>query len=333
MTTKLGIFMNITDSDIKYHVNRNNYNNLNKNFTKTISFDIDSVHSKDFEYIKYKNDISFNEKILFILENISYELFDNITFISDEYIYCDDLESYFNYIDKHNLDFSSYTDSSEIEYHYQSYLFTIKTSCINTMIKFLKENISNKLFGNSFLSIFDNKIPNKIPNKISYMKIAHLESNLNTNIFFDNDEVYEFLLDNNLLPIINITRLIIARDNYTFKIHENIPDDFDIDIYRTHEDLKHYDTNFLHKHFIEYGQFEHRLYKKDNSNPNIWVLPHYIRKKLSCDKCNLLYLFDIPDDFIIRIYIENNKDLANFSIEKLIKHWLHYGKYENRTYK
>jgi len=217
------------------------------------------------------------------------------------------------------------------------------------MIKFLKENISNKLFGNSFLSIFDNKIPNnipnkvpnkipnkvpnKIPNKVPYMKLAYLDSNLNTNIFFDNDDVYEFLLDNDLLPIINITRLIIARDNYTFKIHENIPDDFDIDIYRAQDDLKHYDTNFLHKHFIEYGQFEHRLYKKNSLNSNIWVLPHYIRKKLSCDKCNLLYLFDIPIDFNIRKYIENNKDLANFSIEKLIKHWLHYGKYENRIYK
>ena len=325
MTSRLGIFMNITDSDIKYHVNRNNYNNLNKNFTKTISFDIDSDYSKDFEYIKYNKDSSFNEKILFILENILYESFDNITFISDKYIYCDDLESYFNYVDKHNLDFSSYTDSSEIEYHYQSYLFTIKISCINTMIKFLKENISNKLFGNSFLSIFDNKVP--------YMKLAYLDSNLNTNIFFDNDDVYEFLLDNDLLPIINITRLIIARDNYIFKVYEEIPDDFDIDIYRTQDDLKHYDTNFLHKHFIEYGQFEHRLYKKNSLNSNIWVLPNYIRKKLSCDKCNLLYLFDIPIDFNIRKYIENNKDLANFSIEKLIKHWLHYGKHENRIYK
>ena len=56
-------------------------------------------------------------------------------------------------------------------------------------------------------------------------------------------------------------------------------------------------------------------------------------KVTDLERASMVYGFDIPIDFNIRKYIENNKDLANFSIEKLIKHWLHYGKHENRIYK
>ena len=60
----------------------------------------------------------------------------HITFINDNYIYCSDLNEYFNYINTHDLDLCSYTDSTENIYHYQFYLFTIKITNLNKCINF-----------------------------------------------------------------------------------------------------------------------------------------------------------------------------------------------------
>ena len=59
MTKKIGIFINNTDSIIKYKININNYNNLKQNFTIIIIIDINTKYSnnlksyieKDTEYL------------------------------------------------------------------------------------------------------------------------------------------------------------------------------------------------------------------------------------------------------------------------------------------
>ena len=158
----LGIFLNNTDSEMKLKINKYNFNKLKDNFDTIIILDIDNIFSKNLKniintkniikYILNNNFIKNNEdeinydKIKCIsqdLLNINHQNTNYITFISDNYIYLEDLQEYFEYIDKHNLDFYSFTDSTENFYHYELYLFSINSKVINNFINFIKEYTQN----------------------------------------------------------------------------------------------------------------------------------------------------------------------------------------------
>ena len=337
MSKKLGIFLNNTSSNMKIETNLNNFNQLKENFDYIYILDVNndfsnklkSNLSNETKIINYdintdKINSQFNESLninnaLYVLENIKIKDFDNITFINDNYIYLSNLKEYFDYFDKHNLDFSSFNDSSENNYHYELYIFTLSSIKIPEFIKFYKNNLLD--VNNTPETLFENKMV--------YLKLAYVNSNLECNIFYNNDKLYEFLMDNNFLPIININKLSVLKDSYDLKIFKEVPDDFDIDVYRAHDDLKQFGNDFLREHFINYGQFEMRYYTKKN-DCNIFIVPNFIRKKLH--QLNLLHFFDIPYDFSLIKYKELNKDLSDFGYEKLIMHYMNFGKFEGRRY-
>lgn len=328
MTYHLGIFLNNTNSEMKLKINLSNYNILRKNFTEIIIIDIENNFSQKlfdeiinpiiFKYVlnnKYsKNNVDdFDyEKIVDILKNIDYEKYDYISFINDNYIYLKDLKDYFIYINQHQLEFYSYTDSNEHQYHFQLYLFTIKKMAIHIFLNIDKLN-DNLIF--HIYKLFNKKMP--------FLKIAYLENNLKNNIFYNNN-LYKDLLENDLLPIININKLNLLINDFKNHIHTTIPDDFDIIIYKN-DDLSKYDNEKLMKHFINYGQFECRMYKNHH-----YILPIYIREKLL--ECNLLQYFDVPNDFNPISYRNKNNDLKDMNIKKLLLHWINYGFYEKRDY-
>jgi hypothetical protein len=337
MTHNIGVFLNNTNSETKYITNLNNYNKLKDNFDSIIIVDeynyfsnklfddIKSIQSEinNHVYLKYNSNnnlTDFNiEKVLYAIKDRDFSQFKNITFISDNYIYLNKLEDYFDYINSRPIELCSYTDSTEGEYHCQLYLFSINTKCIEIFINFLTVEINNKNFMYEFPKIFKKNIP--------FLKIAHIQDNLNKNIFYNN-ELYEYYILNNILPIINISMLKDYRHNYNYTLYSNIPDNFDIDIYKTNEDLKNFSNDFLYKHFLEYGQFEFRKYS-NNDNIN-FILPSYIRLKL--EQNNLLYLFDVENDFNIYNYRKKYNDLKKLNEQSLIFHWIDFGKKEKRTY-
>jgi hypothetical protein len=335
MSNNLGIFLNNTDSEIKYNINVINYNNLKCNFENIIIIDINNSYSEKLnnyikddddkiKIIKYENDNKYlknnyddfdSAKIFALINNSDHQLYDYITFINDNYIYIDNLKDYFDYVYKHELEFYSYTDSTENNYHFQLYLFSIKSTSIFKLIDLLENENNELLF--KIHTIFDEKMP--------YLKTAYLKSNLKNNIFFNNNDIYKDLVENGLLPIININRLYSIKNNFQDINYYNIPKDFDINVYKTY-DLNHLNDEEIVKHFINYGQHEFRLYKKNNN-----IYPEYIRNILK--KYNILEYFDIPDDFDILKYREKNEDLKGLSIKKIILHWVNYGYYEKRNYK
>ena len=334
----LGIFLNNTDSEIKIIVNINNFNNLKNNFKNIIIIDIDNTFSqklnnnliKDINIIKYildnyyikndLNDLDFNKvnNILNLLNINEFNDYDYITFISDNYIYCNDLKKYFKYIDIHNLDFSSYNDSSEYEYHYQLYLFSIKYNLINKLIDFInRENSKNN---NNLLykihTIFNIKMP--------FLKIAYVKNNIDNNIFY-NDSNYKELILCNLLPIINLDYILNIKNNFKNYIYDKIPLNFDKNIYRKNNDLINYSDIELEQHFLNNGQFEFRNYTSE-----LFILPVYIRKLLK--NSNILDFFDVPDNFNVFKYLEKNNDLKNLNMRELLIHWIEYGNIESRLY-
>ena len=334
----LAIFLNNTDSEIKYNINLHNYNILKNNFENIIIEDIYNDYS-----IKLKNDIfntdsekiikcSINNEILknnaedlnlyklkFIFKNIidmpefPFNNYKYITFISDNYIYLNSLKEYFDYINLHNLDFYSFSDSTERRYHHQNYLFSIKSDYIKEFIAEI--NKRHKTF----------RVENIFSNKISFLKVAYIKDNIEKNIFF-NDELYIKLLSNNLLPIVNISRLIHMKLEYYNNKYTSIPNIFKEYIYRSNEDLKDFPIEELHKHFIYFGQYEFRKFSDEE-----FILPIEIRTKLN--RINLLNYFDVPYGFDIYKYRDLNEDLKNLSKKDIMLHWINYGVYENREYK
>lgn len=338
MTNNLGIFINNTDSGLKYNINLSNFEKLKSNFDKIIVIDIEtkySINLKDkiiydeniYKYLleniynKYNkntlnNDFEYN-KIKHVLKDIKPKYFNYITIISDNYIYCDNLKDYFNYIYNHNLDFYSFTDTTENGYNYQLYLFSFISTYIEKIIYYLDNEKNIDEVSDNFSLIFENKI--------SFIKIGYIDYNYQNNVFM-NDKVYQYFLENNIIPIININKLLNIKKNFDDVIFNTIPDNFDINIYKSHNDLKDYSDEFLYNHFLNYGQFEIRNYCNDN-----FIYPKYIRTKL--EQCNLLMLFDIPSDFDIVKYRKLNSELANFDRNKLLLHYVNSGYSENRPYK
>lgn len=357
MKNHLGIFFNNTNTDLKFDININNFNNLQKNFDNIIVVDINNDFSKKLrtKIIKDEYDDKYDDKynentnifennskiqkyfldnlflkkdsedynfkdIIHILGNINYVNYNYITFINDDYIYCDNLTEYFKYVNNHNLDLYSYTDSTENKYHYQLYIFTISVEYIDNFINLVNSKKDYKKILFRLPTIFENKMP--------FLKTAFLNDNINNNIFY-NSNTYKYFFEEKILPIININYLSYLKNNYKYIIHDTIPDDFDINIYKSSKDLESFPDDFLYEHFLNYGQFEFRKY--NDLNNSSYVLPYYLRSVLK--KYNLLHFFDIPDDFNIYKYRENNTDLQSFDENKLVLHWLNYGYNEQRIYK
>jgi hypothetical protein len=342
MTRHLGIFLNNTDSEVNYKINIINYNNLYNNFNDIIVIDLNTQYSNllkndiydtcnDNKIIKYYiensininkwNDLDYN-KIIYLQENsnIYFSTYDYITFISDQYIYCNSLESYFEYCMTHDLDIIYMTDYLDKSlYNYHMYLMTLKGSYVMKFINYIIQNKDN--INNNIYDIYDKKI--------SYLKVAYLQNN-DSNIF-DNDLIFQYFFENNILPIISINRLTYLFDNYKYNYFKfnMIPSNFNIDIYRSHDDLKEFDDEKIYNHFINYGQYEHRRYSLTNNYVN-YVLPDYLRYKLN--NLNILYYFDIAESFHIYLYKTHNSDLNNMSEKDLIVHWIKHGKNENRIY-
>jgi hypothetical protein len=330
----LGIFINDTNSDIKNKININNIEKLKNNFDNIIIFDNKSEHSyslnnyfvNDSKIYKYllanignNNELNI-EKLSYILKEINIENYDYITVINDNYIYLDDLKEYFEYINKYNLDFYSYTDSTEYFYHYQLYFFTFKSIYLNKLI----EQLDSIVDYNNKISIL-NIITSIFKNKISYLKVAYLDNNYQQNVYF-NDTLFKNLLENNIIKVIYINKLNTLINNYKNEIFVDIPRNFDIQIYKNHDDLKSFPDNLLINHFLTNGQFESRNYSKEN-----YILPKYIRKALL--KCNdIISLFDLPEDFNLYNYKQKNNDLANFNRNELIIHYINCGRKEGRKY-
>ena len=330
----LGIFINNTNSEIKKAVNYNNYNKLKKNFFHCIIVDninefsnklktdiMKDITNENLTYHQIYND-NYLEKISISIEKADKFSYSNLVFIEDNYIYCDSLQNYFNYVNQHKiLNICSYSDSSEIEYHLQIYLFSVNFNIINKFKKFLNEKnfVYNDVVFN-LLKIFNNSY--------SYLKIAYNESNINKNIFLNNDYLYKILLDNTELPIISIQKINEYQKNIDDRIIlKELPENFNVEIYREYNDLYNYSDDFLKKHFINFGQYEKRRYSDECY---FMILPLFIRKYLN--NCNLLEYFDFPEKFDLHVYREYNKDLDNFNIYDLFNHWNQFGKNEHRVY-
>ena len=336
---KIGFFINNTISKKNIDINHNNIKLLKEHFDDIYVIDNKNENSEllskylnnitNIIKIKKVENLNIFQKINKLLNLIDIKNSENITIILDEYIITTKLKEYFNFVNNSNYDLISISDSTELFYHLQINIFTIKKDSI-LFLKNIINDFSNKNKSSDFNLLyldFLKDITNKISNKGVYCKTAYIESVEKKNIYLVNNEYYYYLLENDILPIISIKLLDYLINDYDKKefVLKNIPIDFDIEIYRSYDDLKNFDDEFLKKHFLEHGQFECRKYKK-----NEIILHKVINDKLK--QVKLLKYFDFPEDFDFYKYRDKNDDLGKLNKLDLKRHWINYGVYEDRSY-
>jgi hypothetical protein len=227
------------------------------------------------------------------------------------------------------MDFYSYTDSTENDYHYQLNIYTFKSLFLTKMIEHLnhiKRKHLNNYLNNYYFNIIKD-FPIIFKNKISFLKVAYLPANHGQNIYY-NDILFKNLIENNIIHAISLKKLNLILDNSVYNFFTELPSNFDFNIYKKYADIKNYTNEQLTDHFLKNGQFEARNYTKETN-----ILPKYIKDFLSNCK-DLLFYFELPDDFNVYNYKIKNNDLAKLEMNRneLYIHWLRYGKKENRQY-
>ena len=339
----LALIANHTSNKVKYNISLNNIAII-KEFVSKITI-IDS--NNEYYAEKLKEDLENNDKILdyYLVENNTYydfgkwtetlkktdiDDFDYILLLNDSIILTFDIQKYFHYIDnimddKTNL--YAYNDSNQLKtYHYQSYLFLIKKSISNKFINFFE---SKKYLINDLESLIINaelKICDIDENHDVFIKIAN-EYNIEKNLYWENEDLYKHLLDKNIFAIIKLKKIFDIQKTYKISIYgDSIISEFDHKFYKDYYNFNDLTDEEAFNHFINYGQYEGRKYTKKINT----VLPKYYIDKL--DNNNLLYFFDIPDNFDVYYYKLNNPDISNLSTLDTIYHYINYGFYEGRIY-
>ena len=335
----IAFFINNTNNkknlDINYHnikITHNNFDEIyicdeKNDFSENLELKIKNFRNKkDFLYFDKNNTFQKIDNILKKVEDL--KNIDSLTVILDDYIYLNNLQNYFDFAFTSSYDLISFTDSTEIFYHLQINILTIKKDSINFFQNLISDFASKKLYDYNLLSLdFLKELTAKILNRTAYCKTAYIESVEKKNIYLSNSEYYYYLLSRDILPIVNVKFLDNLVNEYDNKelVHKKIPLDFDIEVYRSYQDLTNFEDEFLKKHFLEHGQFECRKYKKSEM-----LLPKILWEKLN--KVKLIKYFDFPENFDFYSYRDKNDDLKKLNKIDLKKHWINYGVYEDRKY-
>lgn len=193
------------------------------NYFDTNAMDIMVANSKSFKYsdvlssyYKSKN-IAYYEienngcidfgKWIYLLSQVDYSLYDYVFFINDSFIIEKPITHFINLTIKSNTELYGYNDSTQLNYHYQSYFFSVRSDAIH---KFINMYNSKKNLIQTPQNVIDNyelKMINYFSSHDCYLKIGNIYFNKGKNIFFNNDFLYSILRKNGLLPFVKLKRI------------------------------------------------------------------------------------------------------------------------------
>jgi hypothetical protein len=331
----LAIFSNHTYNNIKYNISFNNISYILPHVN-----DIIIVDSIEEEYaIKLKTDLinipkikNFyfvkNDKILldfykwmYILNisNTIIEKYDYILFINDSIIITHDMNEYFNYLNKsiNKINIYGYNDSTQLQYHYQSYLFMIHKDTIHKFKNLYEEKKPNIYDVNGLIRNLELNFYSIDEKHDCLIKIGE-EYNKNNNIFWENDKLYEHLLSNNILCLIKLKRIQDYQKSYIYDYFSKIPINFNHSFYKdTYNDLRLLSNKELENHYLKYGQFEGRRYTYNSTTK---ILPQFYRKSL--ELINMLLFFDIDENLDIFYLKKKNPDYKNKKNRNIILNFI-----------
>jgi len=148
------IFACHTISEIKFKTLLSNL----KYFKKTSNVDIAVVNStntpysellKNYlqgncSYFEIENTTTYDfGKWIYALENVDYTSYNNVIFTNDSYIIHGNIDRFLFKSATTNVELYGYNDSTQYNYHYQSYLFSVNSSAIHKFISMYNVEKSN----------------------------------------------------------------------------------------------------------------------------------------------------------------------------------------------
>lgn len=163
-------------------------------------------------YIKYfeiPNDNYYGfSKWYYGLLNIDYRLYKFVTFINDSILIHNNISHFFDYTRVKNVDLFGYNDSNQIRYHYQSYLFSIKSNCIENFIKLFNEYKNLIHCYQDVVNYYELNMIDYFNTKDCFLKLTNFESQNGKNIFFNNDFLYMKLRNEGYIPFTKLKRIM-----------------------------------------------------------------------------------------------------------------------------
>jgi hypothetical protein len=149
------------------------------------------------------------------LVNVSY--FDFVLFTNDSIIIHDSINHFFNLGFKQNVQLYGYNDSTQLRFHYQSYLFLLRKDAINTFLKEVNNKNIKITCLDDVVHNFEVKMTDWFKTHDCFLKIGNIESHKFLNIYFSNDSLYFLLKESGLLPFSKIKRIQLDEQEETFE--------------------------------------------------------------------------------------------------------------------
>ena len=168
-----------------------------------------ACNARGLKYIEIPNSPHLDSgKWMHVIKSSNIQAYNFIVFTNDSYFIKYPICHFYNKMMTRNVELYGYNDSTQIEYHYQSYLFGVKREAVH---KFITHYESHKNLLTDYLSVVSNielKLTHIFKTKDCFLKIGNLYYNKDKNIFFNNDELYIQLMNTRLLPFIKLKRII-----------------------------------------------------------------------------------------------------------------------------
>lgn len=137
-----------------------------------------------------------------------------VVMTNDSFLITDTIQHFYNAMAMRNMDLYGYNDSTQVTYHYQSYLFGLSNHAIKSFINYYNRN---KLKLNGYMDVVLNIELKLVPlyekSRDCFLKIGNIPSNIGQNIFFSNDTLYNILKNYKLLPFIKVKRMNLLKNN------------------------------------------------------------------------------------------------------------------------
>jgi hypothetical protein len=215
-----------TNNQIRYNVMMNNIQFIKNNVDNIIL-----MNSKNEKYAESLEKSLQNEKITFdyidnnchcdfgkymyALDNYKWDEYDVILFMNDSIIITNSIDEYFDMIKNNDAELYGFIDSTEIKYHYPSFLFAVNIKYIYIFYNFVKNQLKICNNFDDLIQKIEIILCDQFKKKIVFVETAEYDI-CKINIFFYDDLKYKKMLNSNILPIIKLKRLTIS--NYKIPI-------------------------------------------------------------------------------------------------------------------